>query len=429
MEQTQDKPTSARKRIPEPQVEGGSEKGRKKLKKARTEPREGTGSEEKQIKKIMQFKNLEQKLTEREKSKKVLLKKLQKLRKSGGPVSEAEMTTVNIEQKETKTKSSTASSIKRETCKIGESSLKLQEMETKTGKSKKKMSPTDGCVNKEDAEWYQNSVSIAFNQLKNGMLQGEQLQMVVQKFTLEICRCMQHIKLQPGVELVEVQDIVDTIADKEGTALKSFLKGELVLSKDVWQQLIDLKFWVTVSRNKQITKQLEEGIYGRNAKTPEEETYLRNKIAYIFKHRGKAYKHNAKVAEGLSELAQQMGNLSDFYVVAQAATVDEIIINSLSIDRILKEQKSNKKRQDKLLQEHLTSKAVEETCLPLMKDDWAEGSFKLTRQLAAKVVYFMRKNLFKEANVESIADKFKLKKQQLYKLVSGKKLKSGKVTK
>ena len=45
------------------------------------------------------------------------------------------------------------------------------------------------------------------------------------------------------------------------------------------------------------------------------------------------------------------------------------------------------------------------------------------------MVYFMRKNLFKEASVESIADEFKLKKQQLYKLVMGKKFKSGKVAK
>ena len=138
MEQTQDKPTSSRKRIPEPQVEGGSEKGRKKLKKARTEPGEGTGSEERQFRRIMQFKSPEQKLTEREKSKNVLLKKLQKLRKSGGPVSEAEMTTVKIELKETETKSPTASTIKRETCEIGESSLKSQEVETKNGKRKKK---------------------------------------------------------------------------------------------------------------------------------------------------------------------------------------------------------------------------------------------------------------------------------------------------
>ena len=64
-----------------------------------------------------------------------------------------------------------------------------------------------------------------------------------------------------------------------------------------------------------------------------------------------------------------MSNLNDFYVVAQAAMVDRIVINSPSIDRMLKEQKSNKNRQDELLQEHLTSKAVEETCLPLMKND------------------------------------------------------------
>ena len=255
--------------------------------------------------------------------KKVLLEKLQKLRKSGEPVSKVEMTTVKIEQKETKTKSPKASTIKRETHEIGENSLKLQEVETKTGKIKKKMTSADGCVNKEDTEWYQNSVSIAFNQLKSGLLQGEQLQMVVQKFTLEIHRCMQHIKLQPGVGLVEIQDTVDTIADKEGTDLKLFLKEELVLSKDVWQQLINLKFGVTVSRDEQITKQLEEGIYGRNAKTPEEETYLRNKIAHIFKHRSKAYEYNVKVAEGLSELVQQMNNLSNFYVVTEAATVNQ----------------------------------------------------------------------------------------------------------
>ena len=143
-----------------------------------------------------------------------------------------------------------------------------------------------------------------------------------------------------------------------------FSKGELVLSKDVWQRLISLKFGVTVSRDEQITKQLVEGIYGRNAKTPQEETYLRNKIAYIFKHRSKAYEHNAKVAEGLSNLAQQMGNLNDFYVVTQAAMVDGIVINSPSIDRMLKKQKINKNRKDELLQEHLTSKAVEEhVCL------------------------------------------------------------------
>ena len=75
-----------------------------------------------------------------------------------------------------------------------------------------------------------------------------------------------------------------------------------------------------------------------------------------------------------------MDNLSDFYVVTQAATVDRIIINSPSIDRMLKEQKSNKNRQDELLEEHLTSKAVEETCLPLMKDDWAERSLRVGKQ-------------------------------------------------
>ena len=248
-------------------------------------------------------------------------------------------------------------------------------------------------------EWYQENVNDAFDQLKNGLLQDEQLHTLVEKFTSEIRRSMQRIKLQPEIELAEIQDIVNMVADKDGTALKSFLKGELVLSKEVWQQLIALKFGVTVNGDERITKQLEEGIYTRNAKSPEEESYLRNKIAYICKQRSKAHEHNAKVAEGLAELAQQMNSLSDFYVVAQAATADGIMINSPLIDRLLMEQKNSKSRQDELLQEHLTSKAVEETCLPLMREDWIHKSFKPTRQLAVTVVYFMRNNLFKEAGV------------------------------
>ena len=65
---------------------------------------------------------------------------------------------------------------------------------------------------------------------------------------------MQHIKLQPEMGLAEIKDIVDTIADKEGTALKSMLQGELVLSKEVWQKLIELKFEVTLDRGEQIKK-------------------------------------------------------------------------------------------------------------------------------------------------------------------------------
>ena len=62
--------------------------------------------------------------------------------------------------------------------------------------------------------------------------------MLIEKFTLKICKSMQRIKLQPGIELAEVQDIVNMVVDKEGLALKSFLKGEPVLSKEVWKELI-----------------------------------------------------------------------------------------------------------------------------------------------------------------------------------------------
>ena len=74
-----------------------------------------------------------------------------------------EITTVKIEQKETKTKLPAVSTVKSETHKIGKSSLKPQEVGTEAGESKRKMTPADGCVNKEDAEWYRNSVSVAFN--------------------------------------------------------------------------------------------------------------------------------------------------------------------------------------------------------------------------------------------------------------------------
>ena len=96
---------------------------------------------------------------------------------------------------------------------------------------------------------------------------------------------------------------------------------------------------------------------------------------------------------------------------------------------MLANQKFNRVQQDELIQEHSTSKAIEETCILTMKDEWMEKSFKPRHQLVATAVYFLRKNLFREVNVELIAEEFKLKKQQIYKLVTGKKLKGGKVSK
>ena len=119
MKQTQNKPTLSKKRVLEPQVEVGSKKERKRLKKAKTKPGVETGSEETRIKKITEFKSQGQKGTEKEKSKKVLLKKLQKLRKlREKSMSKAEMTTVKIEQKETETEPPAVSTIKSETCKM-----------------------------------------------------------------------------------------------------------------------------------------------------------------------------------------------------------------------------------------------------------------------------------------------------------------------
>ena len=182
----------------------------------------------------MEFKGQGQKLTEKERSKKILLRKLEKMKKLvEEPMGKATMTTEKMEQKEVKTELPAAQVIEDKMCETGESSLKSQEVGMKTGESKKKMSQTEGCINKEDAEWYQENINGAFDQLKKGLLQDEQLHALIEKFTSEICRSMQCIKLQPEIELAEIRDITDMIADKDGTALKSFLKGEPVLSKEV----------------------------------------------------------------------------------------------------------------------------------------------------------------------------------------------------
>ena len=104
------------------------------------------------------------------------------------------MTTVEMEQKDSKTELSAAPVIEDRTCERGESSLKSQEVSMKTGESLRKMSQGEGCVNKEDAEWYQRNVSDAFNQLKTGLLQDKQLHTSLEKFTSEIHTCMQCIK-------------------------------------------------------------------------------------------------------------------------------------------------------------------------------------------------------------------------------------------
>ena len=83
------------------------------------------------------------------------------------------MTTRKMEQKEVKTELSAAPVTKDKIHKTGKSSLKSQEVGMKTGESKRKMNQTEGCVNKDDAEWYQENINDAFDQLKNGLLQDK----------------------------------------------------------------------------------------------------------------------------------------------------------------------------------------------------------------------------------------------------------------
>ena len=72
----------------------------KKQKLRKTEPITEAESKETWLQKIIEFKEKGQKLTEREKSKKVLLRKLWKLRKLGEkPMSTTATTTVDMEQK------------------------------------------------------------------------------------------------------------------------------------------------------------------------------------------------------------------------------------------------------------------------------------------------------------------------------------------
>ena len=101
-------------------------------------------------------------------------------------MNKATMTTVKMEQKKVKTESIAAPASKDRMHKTGESSLKPQEVGMKTGESRMKMSQTEGCVNKDDAEWYHENVNDAFDQLKNGLLQDKQLHTLVEKFTSEI---------------------------------------------------------------------------------------------------------------------------------------------------------------------------------------------------------------------------------------------------
>ena len=109
-------------------------------------------------------------------------------------------------------------------------------------------------------------------------------------------------------------------------------------------------------------------------------------------------------------------------------TVDGIVLNLPSIDRMLMKQKSNKEQEVWVIKDHSVQELVKETCMLLMKQEWCSDSFKLTRQLAVTLVYYLSKYLLNEANVEVTAKEFGLNRQQLCKLVTGKKFKSGKAS-
>ena len=71
--------------------------------------------------------------------------------------------------------------ITRKSSETGESSQKPCET-SEVVEDKKQMSKAEGCINKEDAEWYQETISNAFDQLKSGLLKDEPLNVLIEKF-------------------------------------------------------------------------------------------------------------------------------------------------------------------------------------------------------------------------------------------------------
>ena len=90
------------------------------------------------------------------------MKKLQKLRRSEDePTSEAVMTRKKMEQK-VKTDSSAAPWVKAKTSETQGNLLKLQDINRKTKHNKEIRNQTEGCVNTDDVEWYQESANNVF---------------------------------------------------------------------------------------------------------------------------------------------------------------------------------------------------------------------------------------------------------------------------
>ena len=50
----------------------------------------------------------------------------------------------------------------------------------------------------------EKNISDAMDQLMKDLQQDEKLHTLIKKFVFEVCRSMQRIKLQPGIELMEI---------------------------------------------------------------------------------------------------------------------------------------------------------------------------------------------------------------------------------
>ena len=205
-----------RKRSLESQGQGSSKKARRKQRLEETKPK--VEEDDTQWKIIEDIKSEGQRLTEKEKSKKVLLKKLQKLWEAGGK-SQDSMTATSKTPKdaevmrEIKTEHPKPHSdelVMKKWSETGETSQKSHEISEVMKEESKQKIKMKGCFNKEDAEWHLENVNKAFEQLKSGLLKNKLLSVLMGNFMREICNSMQCIKLQPEIRLAEVNDIIDT---------------------------------------------------------------------------------------------------------------------------------------------------------------------------------------------------------------------------
>ena len=277
----------------------------------------------------------------------------------------------------------------------------------------------DKCGNLVEAAGFRATMKMLALELKKAVKKGENIEETytdVIRSTIEVTKAMKY----PGVETVELKDVIPSIKDMQCNAWRKHLRGitkmdpaDVEMEDDVPENKDDLVIQGPIL-GKEATEAAAEAIHKL---PPMLLTETKKQLKHLFEHTMQAHQHAAEASKCLKELHEKLP-LDVFLRIADSAVRPLVVLHIPKTEQIIEKLKETAVQRTQR-KKRAGSTDVKEIMIArnlLSCGKWTAEDEYHPRKMVASIIYkYVREAMFKPMTVtQTVVDEFGLPKTTIH---------------